>query len=282
MSPKGTNFNSKYRLRANGKVLNLTKPAVMGILNITPDSFYDGGGSQEEILIRAEKYISEGAAILDLGAVSTRPGAEIVSEDEELRRLLPVLKLLRNTFPDVFISVDTYRSQVALAAAEEGADIINDISGGTFDAEMFKVVASTKLPYVLMHIQGTPQTMQQDPHYKNVSKEVFNFLKAQIKKAKAAGVKQIITDVGFGFGKTVEHNFTLLKELKKFEKLECPILVGLSRKSMVNKILGIKSADALNGTTVLNTISLLNGANILRVHDVKEAVETIKLMEAIR
>jgi dihydropteroate synthase len=281
MSPKGTNFKSKYRLRANGKVLNLTKPVVMGILNLTPDSFYDGGtlSSQEEILLRAEKYINEGAAILDLGAVSTRPGAAIVNEDEELRRLLPVLKLLRNTFPEIFISVDTYRSQIALAASEEGADIINDISGGTFDLEMFKVVASTKLPYVLMHIHGTPQTMQQNPHYKNVSKEVFDFLKSQIKKAKSAGIKQIVTDVGFGFGKTVEHNITLLKELRRFENLGYPMLVGLSRKSMVNKILEIKSADALNGTTVLNTISLLNGANILRVHDIKEAMDAIKLTE---
>ena len=291
MSPKGTNFKSKYKLRANAcppfnreKVLNLVKPAVMGIINLTPDSFYDGGtlNSHEAILRLAEKHINEGAAILDLGAVSTRPGAKDVSEDEELRRLLPALKLLRNTFPEIFISVDTYRSTVALASAEQGADIINDISGGMFDGEMFKVVAKTKLPYVLMHMQGTPQNMQQNPEYKNVTKEVFNFFKSQIKKAKAAGVKQIITDVGFGFGKTVEHNFTLLRELKKFEKLNYPVLVGLSRKSMVNKILGIKSADALNGTTVLHTIALQNGANILRVHDVKEAVETIKLDEALK
>ncbi|HXB40258.1 MAG TPA: dihydropteroate synthase [Bacteroidia bacterium] len=284
MSPQGTNFKSKYKLRANGKVLNLVRPAVMGIINLTPDSFYDGGtlNSQEAVLQRADKYINEGATILDLGAVSTRPGAKEVSEDEELRRLLPALKLLRNTFPGIFISVDTHRSVVALAAAEEGADMINDISGGTFDKEMFNVVAQTKLPYVLMHIQGTPQKMQQNPKYKNVSKEVFDFLKGQIKKAKAWGIKQIITDVGFGFGKTVGHNFTLLRDLKKFEKLNCAMLIGLSRKSMVNKILDIKSADALNGTTVLHTIALLNGANILRVHDVKEAIEVIKLTEAAR
>src|ERR1700758_4239981 len=226
MSPQGTNFKSKYTLRANGKIADLTKPAVMGIINLTSDSFYDGGTlhSQEEILQRAEKFINEGSSILDLGAVSTRPGAKDVSEDEELRGLLLVLKLLRNTFPDIFISVDTFRSVVALAAAEEGADIINDISGGVFDAEMFKAVAKTKLPYVMMHIQGTPQNMQQNPQYKNVTKEVFNFLKLQIKKAKSAGIKQIITDVGFGFGKTVEHNFSLLKDLKKFEKLNCPML----------------------------------------------------------
>lgn len=283
MSHKGTNYKSKYRLRANGKVLNLAKPAVMGIINLTPDSFFDGGtlNSQEEMLMRADKYIREGAAILDLGAVSTKPGAAEVSEDEELRRLLPALRLLRSTYPTIFISVDTYRSKVAMAAAEEGADIINDISGGTFDAEMFKTVAKTKLPYIIMHIQGTPQTMQQNPKYKNVTKEVYDFLKGQIKKAKAAGVKQIVSDVGFGFGKTVEHNFTLLRELQKFEKLDCPVLVGLSRKSMVNKILNIKAADALNGTTVLNTLALQNGANILRVHDVKEAVEAVQLVAAL-
>lgn len=280
MSSQGTNYKSKYRLRANGKILNIAKPVVMGIINLTPDSFYDGStlSSYEALLEKAATHIVEGAAILDLGAVSTRPGAAEVSEDEELRRLLPALKLLRNTYPELFISVDTFRSQVALAAAEEGADMINDISGGTFDANMFRTVAQTKLPYVLMHIQGIPKTMQKDPKYKHVRKEVFAFLKTQIKKAQAAGVKQIITDVGFGFGKTVDHNFSLLKGLKKFEKLKCPILVGLSRKSMVNKILDIKSADALNGTTVLNTIALQNGANILRVHDVKEAVEAIRLV----
>jgi len=284
MSPQGTNFKSKYKLRANGKILSLAQPAVMGIINLTPDSFYDGGtlASQEDILEKAAGYINEGAAILDLGAVSTRPGAKEVSEDEELRRLLPTLKLLRHTFPEIFISVDTYRGNIALAAAEEGADVINDISGGTLDQGMFKTVAATKLPYVLMHIQGTPQNMQQQPGYKNVKKEVYDFLKGQIKKAKAAGVKQIITDVGFGFGKTVEHNFTLLKELKHFEKLNCPMLVGISRKSMVNKVLGIKAADALNGTTVLNTLALMNGANILRVHDVQEAVEAVKLVGAAR
>ncbi len=281
MSSQGTNYKSKYRLRANGKILNIAKPVVMGIINLTPDSFHDGGtlNSYEALLERAAMHIAAGAAILDLGAVSTRPGADEVSEDEELRRLLPALKLLRNTYPEIFISVDTFRSQVALAAAEAGADIINDISGGTFDANMFKTVAQTKLPYVLMHIQRTPKTMQKDPTYRNVTQEVFVFLKTQIKKAQAAGIKQIVTDVGFGFGKTVEHNFTLLKELQKFGKLKCPMLVGLSRKSMVNKILDIKSADALNGTTILNTIALQNGANILRVHDVKEASEAIKLVQ---
>jgi len=280
MSPQGTNFKSKYKLRANGKVLDISMPVVMGIINLTPDSFYDGGtlNSAEAVLQRADKYISEGVAILDLGAMSTRPGSKEISEDEEMRRLLPSLRLLRNTYPKIFISVDTYRSAVALAAAEEGADLINDISGGTFDKDMFAVAAKTKLPYVLMHIKGTPLTMQQDPSYKNVTREVYAFLNTQIKKARTARIKQIVIDPGFGFGKTVEDNFILLNELKKFEKLKCPMLVGLSRKSMVNKILHIKSADALNGTTVLNTLALLNGAHILRVHDVKEAAEAIKLI----
>ncbi len=284
MSPQGTNFKSKYKLRANGKTLALKQPVVMGIVNLTPDSFYDGGtlNSHDEMLQRTDKYLEEGASILDLGAMSTRPGSKEINEDEELRRLLPALRLIRNTYPEIFISVDTYRSSVALAAAEEGADIINDISGGTFDKEMFGVVARTKLPYVLMHIKGTPQIMQHKPKYKDVVKEVLTFLKERSKEAARAGIKQLIMDPGFGFGKTVEHNFALLNELESLQKLKYPILVGISRKSMVNKILGIKSAKALNGTTVLNTLALLNGANILRVHDVKEAMEAAKLVEALR
>lgn len=284
MSPQGTNFKTKYKLRVNGKTLDLSTPVVMGILNVTPDSFFDGGtlANNEDLLQRAEKYISEGAKILDLGAMSTRPGSREISVDEELRRLMPALKLLRSTFPNIFISVDTYRSLVALEAAEEGADIINDISGGTFDDEMLATVGKTKLPYVLMHIKGTPQTMQENPKYKNVQKEVFDFLKVQTAKARAAGIKQVVLDPGFGFGKTTGHNFTLLKNLAILQKLKCPVLAGISRKRMVNQILGIKSTEALNGTTVLNTIALLNGANILRVHDVKEAVEVVKLINALR
>lgn len=284
MRAQGTNFSSKFSLKANGKSLSLSTPAVMGILNLTPDSFFDGGqlNSAEELLKKADKFIHERASILDLGAVSTKPGATEVSEEEELRRLLPSLKLLRNTFPSVFISVDTYRSSVAFAAAECGADIINDISGGMADENMFKVVAATKLPYVLMHMQGTPQTMQQDPKYKKVVKEVYDFLKKQSDKAKKAGVKQIILDPGFGFGKTVEHNFRLLAQLKKFEKLGCPLLAGISRKSMINKVLKTAPDKALNGTTVLNTLALLNGANILRAHDVKEARECIELISCYK
>lgn len=280
MSPQGTNYTCKYTLRANGKTLKLVKPVVMGIVNLTPDSFYDGGLSRthEAILEKAATHISGGAKILDLGAVSTRPGASEVSEEEELRRLLRALKLIRNTFPEVFISVDTYRSAVALAAAEQGADMINDIWGGAFDESMFGVVAKTKLPYIMMHMQGNPQTMQQNPRYKNVTKEVLAFLRSRISKARKAGIKQIVADPGFGFGKALKHNYQLLQQLKQFEKLKCPILVGISRKSMVNKVLDSGPATALNGTTVLHTVALLNGANILRVHDAKEATEAIKLV----
>jgi dihydropteroate synthase len=284
MSSQGTNFKSDFKLRANGKALSLKQPAVMGILNITPDSFYDGGvfASPAEMLRQAEKHISEGASILDIGAVSTRPGANDVTEAEELRRLVPALSLLRNTFPQTFLSVDTFRAPVALEAAELGADIINDISGGTFDREMFATVARTKLPYVLMHIQGTPATMQADPAYGNVVKDVRAWLKKQVAAATKAGIKQLILDPGFGFGKTVMHNFALLNGLHNLGSLGHPLLIGLSRKSMVNKPLSIRAAEGLNGTTVLNTIALLNGANILRVHDVKEAAEAIRLVKELR
>lgn len=281
MSPQGTNFKSNFKLRANAKTLSLKRPALMGILNVTPDSFFDGGrlSTHAALLARAERYVAEGASILDLGAVSTRPGAAHIPEDEELRRLLPALRLLRSTFPEVFISVDTSRALVAAAAAEQGADIINDISGGTFDPQMFATVAKTKLPYVLMHIRGTPATMQQAPRYKNVVTEVCAWLKKQAAAAKQAGIRQLIIDPGFGFGKSVEHNFSLLRNLPVLSSPGYPLLVGLSRKSIVNKPLNIKPAEALNGTTALHTLALLNGANILRVHDVKQAAEAVKLVE---
>jgi len=280
MNAQGTNFDSEFNLTANGKLLSLKKPVVMGILNLTPDSFYDGGTllSEKELLAKAEKDIKEGASILDVGAVSTKPNAAEVSETEELARLMPALKLLRKTFPTIFISVDTYRSDVAKAAADAGADIINDISGGTFDAKMFEIVGKLKMPYILMHIQGTPQTMQQNPQYNNVVNDVFDFFTEQIKVSQQQGIEQLILDVGFGFGKNLEHNYELLKQLKKFEELGFPLLTGVSRKSMINKVLHTKPENALNGTTVINTIALLNGANILRVHDVKEATEAIKLV----
>ena len=280
MRAQGTNFASEFYLTANGKTLSLKTPVVMGIVNLTPDSFYDGGMllTEKDLLTQAEKHIQDGAAIIDVGAVSTKPNAAAVSEEEELKRLLPALKVLRKTFPEVFISVDTYRSTLAQAAAEEGADIINDISGGTFDEKMFEVVGKINLPYVLMHIQGTPQTMQQNPTYNNVVDDVFDFLTKQLKAAQQSGIKQLLIDVGFGFGKTTEHNYELLAGLKRFEAMGFPLLVGVSRKGMIHKPLNINPKEALNGTTVINTIALLSGVNILRVHDVKEAVQAIRLV----
>ena len=284
MSPQGTNFHSKYKLRANGKSLSLKSPVVMGILNVTPDSFYDGGSiaTHEDLLKKADHHLSAGAAILDLGAVSTRPGAPDIDEDTELRRLIPALKLLRDSFPKAWISVDTYHSVVALEAAECGADIINDISGGTFDAQMFAAVASAKLPYVLMHTPARPDAMQKNPRYGNVTRDVSGFLKKRIALAKKAGVKQVIADPGFGFGKTLRHNYSLLKHLGELQKLGCPLLIGVSRKGMISRPLGLTAAEALNGTTVAHTIALLNGANILRVHDVREAREAITLVQQLQ
>jgi dihydropteroate synthase len=284
MSRQGTHFGANRRLKANGKILNISHPVVMGIVNITPDSFYDGGKYKgtKALLKDIEKKVDAGASIIDLGAASSRPGAAIIPVDEELKRLLPVLKMVRNTFPDLFISVDTWRSEVALAASELGADIINDISSGDLDDKMMEVVAQTKLPYIMMHMQGTPQTMQKNPVYKNVVKDVYACLLKKKQAAEKAGIKQLIADPGFGFGKTVAHNFALLDQLDTFQKLGIPLLAGLSRKSLIVRTLEQKPKEALNGTTVVNTIALMKGARILRVHDVKEAMEAIKLVGALK
>ncbi|MEK6614845.1 MAG: dihydropteroate synthase [Bacteroidota bacterium] len=268
------------RLTFKNKELDLSVPKVMGILNVTPDSFFDGGKYTDEknILLHAEKMISEGADIIDIGAYSTRPHAQPISEEEELKRLIPAIKLVRKNFSDVIISADTFRSNVVIHAVNEGADIINDISGGSLDKEMFETIAKLKVPYILMHIQGTPQTMQINPHYKDVVKEVKEYFLKKIKNLQYFGVSQIIIDVGFGFGKNLEHNYTLLKHLSEFKEFGFPILAGISRKSMINKALDITPDTALNGTTVANTIALMNGANILRVHDVKEAKEAIQII----
>jgi len=269
------------KMNCNGKLLDLSSPVVMGILNITPDSFYDGGKhpTTENAVLQAERMIREGAAIIDIGAVSTRPDAADVDEFEEWTRLKAVLPVLRKEFPETIISVDTWRSSVAKEAVACGADIINDISGGQFDQEMFKTIAGLKVAYIMMHTQGTPGTMQQNPHYDDVVNDIFDFFTENLKKLRHLGVTDnIIIDPGFGFGKTVKHNYELLSKISKFKSLGFPVLVGLSRKSMINKILESKPSEALNGTSVLNTIALLNGADILRVHDVKEAVEAIKLV----
>jgi dihydropteroate synthase len=281
MSSQDTIFKENFSLRYNGKTLDLSVPAVMGILNLGPDSFFDGGAydTNEKLLLQAEKMLDEGAAILDLGAVSTRPGARLVEKEDELGRLLPALKLIRASFPEAFISVDTFRTEVARAAADAGADIINDVYAGNFDGNMFDLVGSLQIPYIIMHMQGTPETMQKAPDYANVNAEVKEFLFAKVKALSARNVTQVILDPGFGFGKTAKHNFQLLKGLAEFKEAGLPLLAGVSRKSMINQVIKTKPERALNGTTVVNTLALLNGASILRVHDVKEAMQAVKLIE---
>lgn len=278
----GTVPSKTFQLKLRDKILELQKPVVMGILNVAPDSFFDGGkyNSKKEAINQTEKMLREGAAIIDIGAVSTRPGAKEVSQEEEWQRLMPVLETMVKHFPEAIFSIDTSRSQIAEMAIQEGAQMVNDISGGTFDNHMPKTIANLKTPFVMMHIQGTPQNMQVHPHYDNVIEDVKNFFAIQLKKFKEIGVTEnIILDPGFGFGKTMEHNYQLLKNLNAFSDLGFPIMVGLSRKSMINKVLKTKPEEALNGTTVLNVISLMNGANILRVHDVKEAIQAIELVQ---
>ena len=274
-------FSTEKALRSGSKILDLKQPFVMGILNLTPDSFFAGSRhqSKDDLLERAEKHINEGASILDIGAISTRPGAEYITETDESERLISSLKILRSAFPEVWISVDTWRASIAKQCLNEGANMINDISGGTFDAKMPEVIAKNNSPYVLMHIKGEPQNMQNNPVYKDVVKEVADFFKTQSKKFIDLGATQIILDPGFGFGKTLEHNYHLLKNLDFFHKLNLPLLVGMSRKSMIHKLLDISADEALNGSSVLNTLAIQKGAKILRVHDVKEAIETIKLTQ---
>ncbi len=277
-----TPTSSSFSLNCAGKTISLSTPVVMGILNITPDSFYDGGRFLNLIdqLKQVEKMISEGAVIVDIGAMSTRPGSIPVDEEEEIARLLPSLAAIRGHFSEVVISVDTYRSAVAKAAIEHGAMMINDIYGGRFDGEMFDLIARHNIPYILMHMQGSPDDMQINPHYKDVVSEVHEFFRSRLHLL-PSGFNQVVLDPGFGFGKTVENNFRLFQQFESFHSFGFPLLAGLSRKSMINRVLQIKPQEALNGTTVLNTIALLKGANILRVHDVKEACEAIKLVRQL-
>ena len=251
----------------------------MGIINVTPDSFYDGGKSysQKQILNQAEKMLAEGAKFLDIGGYSSRPGAEEISEKEETDRILRAIEIILKKIPETIISIDTFRSEVARVAIENGAAIINDVSGGTLDPKMYKTVSQLKVPYILMHMRGTPKTMSKLTDYKNVTTEVLEDLSKKIALARAEGINDIIVDPGFGFAKTREQSFELLNNLELFKNLEVPILAGVSRKSFIYKTLGINSNEALNGTTSLNTIALLKGASILRVHDVKEAMECVKL-----
>ncbi len=268
-------------ITCKGKIIDLSSPKIMGILNITPDSFFDGGkyNSSKAIIKQTKKMLKQGATFIDIGAYSSRPNAKHISEGEELNRILPIVKLLVNTFPDILISIDTFRSQVAEKCLEAGACLINDISGGTMDENMFKIIAKYQVPYILMHIKGTPQNMQNNPEYDDIIQEIIKYFITKTNQLKALNVKDIILDVGFGFGKTLEHNYTILNQLNRFTKLEYPILAGISRKSMLYKVLNSKPSKMKNATTVANTIALLNGASILRVHDVKEAMECIKIME---
>lgn len=267
-------------INCKGTLIDLTAPKVMGILNITPDSFFDGGRyrNEAEIINQVEKMLVDGATFIDVGAYSSRPGAKHISEEEELQRILPVINLLLKRNPEILLSVDTFRSKVAQETINAGAAIVNDISGGKMDDQMFSTIANLQVPYILMHMLGTPQTMQKNPTYKDVTNEIISFFAAQIDQLHQLKLNDIIIDVGFGFGKTNTHNFEILKNLALFKSLEAPILAGISRKSMLYKTLDISAQEALNATTSANTIALLNGANILRVHDVKEAVEAVKIV----
>lgn len=272
-------------INVNGSLLDLSQPRVMGILNVTPDSFYAGSRTQTEaeIVRRVKQIVSEGAAIIDIGAYSSRPNADNVFAREEMERLRMGLKILFEIQPDAVVSVDTFRADVARMCVEEyGVAIINDIAAGEMDANMFHTVAALNVPYIMMHMQGTPQSMQQHPHYDNLLKEVFLYFARKVRQLRDLGVKDIILDPGFGFGKTMEHNYELLSHLEEFRIFELPLLVGVSRKSMIYRLLDITPQEALNGTTVLDTICLLKGADILRVHDVKEAVETVRIVQAMR
>lgn len=271
-------------INCKGKLIDLSTPKVMGILNLTPDSFYDGGKykNESEILSQVYTMLKHGATFIDIGAYSSRPDAQHISEKEELNRLIPIISLILKEFPEAIISVDTFRSQVAKQAIEAGAAIINDISAGKLDKDMLETVAKLQVPYVMMHMKGTPQTMQQQTTYENLIKEVLFYFSERIAKAKALGIVDLIVDPGFGFAKTKEQSFEILKHLDLFKTLEKPILSGVSRKSMIYKTLENSPKEALNGTTVLNTIALQKGTSILRVHDVKEAVECIKLLEQLK
>lgn len=276
-------LETRSSLNCKGKLLSLETPQIMGILNVTPDSFYDGGNYQQEsaILRQAEKMLSEGASILDVGGMSSRPGAAPISADEELKRVLPAIELILKHFPEAILSIDTVQALVVQRSVEVGASIVNDISAGRMDTELYATIAALGVPYVLMHMQGTPQTMQQQPIYEDVVLEVLDFFIAEVGKLRALGVKDILVDVGFGFGKNLQHNFQLLKQLHVFKILELPILTGLSRKSMVYKPFSGSAKTALNGTTALHMVALQQGSKVLRVHDVREAIEVIQLWKQL-
>ncbi|HET9570819.1 MAG TPA: dihydropteroate synthase [Bacteroidales bacterium] len=274
-----------FTINIKGRLMDLSVPKVMGILNVTPDSFFSSSRymSEEGILFRASQIIDDGADILDVGACSTRPGIELVSEEEELLRLRLALHLIRKRWPNMPISVDTFRARVAeVVVTEFGADIINDISGGDLDPAMFQTVAKLQVPYILMHMQGTPGTMQMQPQYDDMMTEICQYFSKRVEILRSLGVNDIILDPGFGFGKTLDHNYELLRRFDEFELFGLPLLAGLSRKSMIYKNLGVNPEQSLNGTSILNTLALTGGANILRVHDIKEALECVKLVQTCK
>jgi dihydropteroate synthase len=274
-------LKTSFSINCRGRLIDLSDPVVMGIINITPDSFYMGSRFQttDDVLKRVEQIIEEGGRVIDVGGYSSRPGAHHISVEEEEQRLLPVLSAIRKHWPDVLISLDTFRAAIAeKAVLDYEVDIINDISGGSMDSSMFETIGRLNVPYVLMHMKNTPVDMQNNPHYLDVTKEVMLSLAEKINQLQSVGVSDIIVDPGFGFAKTTDHNYQLLRDLEQFRLFELPLLVGFSRKSMISRYLGVDVREALNGTTVLNTLSLIKGANILRVHDVKEAVECVKLV----
>ncbi|MBB5624014.1 dihydropteroate synthase [Pedobacter cryoconitis] len=284
MMAKDTFLNRKITLNLKGELLDLSRPCVMGILNLTPDSFYSNSrmGSIDAALERAETCLEEGAAFIDIGAYSSRPGAAEVTTEEELQRMIPAITAISKRFPEAKLSIDTFRAKVAKESIEAGAHVVNDISGGNLDEMMFETVAALNVPYILMHMQGTPQTMQQKPVYKNIGLEVVDYLAEKVSTLKALGVKDIILDPGFGFAKNTTHNYQLMNQLENLDVFGLPVLVGISRKSMIYKLLGITADEALNGTSVLNTIALQKGASILRVHDVRAAVECVAIVEKMQ
>ena len=273
-----------FTLNCKGRLLTVDKPRIMGIINATPDSFYEGSRflSASDILQQATKMLQDGADILDIGGQSTRPGSAQIGKDEEMERVIPAFEAIVKHFPGVILSIDTYHASVAQKAVEAGASIVNDISGGTMDKEMLTIVGAMQVPYICMHMKGTPENMQQHAQYEDVTREVLDHFIQKKADCLQAGITDVIIDPGFGFAKTIQHNFELLRNLSVLKILQCPILAGLSRKSTIYKTLGTDAAGALNGTTVMNTIALLHGANLLRVHDVKEAKEAVMLIEAMR
>lgn len=266
-------------INCKGQLIDLSTPKVMGVMNVTPDSFFDGGKykNEYEIVTRAGKILTEGATFIDIGAYSSRPGADFVSEQEEIARIVPAIEMILKHFPETLLSIDTFRAEVAKASIESGAAIINDIAAGELDDKMFDVIAKYNVPYIMMHMRGNPQTMQTMTNYEDIVKEMLFYFSEKVKKARSLGINDLILDPGFGFAKTTEQNYEVLQKMELFNVLELPVLAGISRKSMIYKTLHITAQEALNGTTVINTIALTKGAKILRVHDVKEAVECVTL-----